>query len=160
MEIPEYMDWLGWAPLGAASLHILEEFVFPGGFTAWYRRYRVNPSRVTPRFLVIINAALLIMCADVALIWRTPFGKAYWLAISALLSSNGCWHAWASYKRRAYSPGVITGLTVYLPLAAYGYLEILRSGAASIPTAVIAGMIGSSYQIWSAAYHNRSAKKP
>jgi hypothetical protein len=154
------MDWLRWAPLAAASLHIIEEFVFPGGFAAWYRRYRLDASRITTRFLVIINAALLVMCGDVALLGRTPLGIPYWLGISALLCSNGCWHAWASYRRRAYSPGVITGMTIYLPLAVYGYAHFLRSGAASIRTALIAGIIGSSYQIWSAAYHKKRTKKP
>jgi hypothetical protein len=154
------MDWLRWAPLGAASLHILEEFVYPGGFAAWYRRYRPDASRITTRFLVIINAGLLVMCGDAALLGRTPLGVAYWLGISALLCSNGCWHAWASYRQRAYSPGVITGLTIYLPLACYGYFQFLHSGAASIRTALIAGIIGSSYPIWSAAYHGRRTKKP
>jgi hypothetical protein len=153
------MDWLRWAPLGAASLHIVEEFVFPGGFAAWYRQYRHEASRITTRFLVIINAALLVMCGDVALLGRTPVGIAYWLAISALLCSNGCWHAWASYRLRAYSPGLITGMTIYVPLAVYGYVEFLRSGAASVRTALIAGMIGSSYPIWSAVYHRKHKKK-
>jgi hypothetical protein len=26
------MDWLAWAPLGAATLHIFEEFVIQAGF--------------------------------------------------------------------------------------------------------------------------------
>jgi hypothetical protein len=154
------MDWLRWAPLAAASLHVVEEFVFPGGFAAWYRHYRHEASRITTRFLVIINAALLVMCGDVALLGRTPAGIAYWLAVSALMCSNGCWHAWASYRLRAYSPGVITGMTIYVPLAVYGYVEFLRSGAASIQMALIAGMIGSSYPIWSAVYHRKRTKKP
>jgi hypothetical protein len=153
------MDWLRWAPLGAASLHIIEEFVYPGGFAAWYRRYRLEASRITTRFLVIINAALLVMCGDLALLGRTPVGIAYWLGVCALLCSNGCWHAWASYRQRAYSPGVITGLTIYVPLAVYGYFQFLHSGVASIRTALIAGIIGSSYPIWSAVYHRGRTKK-
>jgi len=132
-----------------------EEFVFPGGFAAWYRQYRGNASRITRRFLFIINAALLIVCCDIGLLGRTTWGSAYWLLISALLCSNGCWHAWASYKQRAYSPGTITGLAVYVPLAVYGYIEFLHSGAASLRTALIAGLIGSSYQFWSAAFHKK-----
>ena len=61
-------DWLPWAPLGAVILHIFEEFVYPGGFVAWYRRYRADASRITTRFLVIINAALLIACWDIAIL--------------------------------------------------------------------------------------------
>ena len=53
------MTWIFWAPLCAASLHIFEEFVLPGGFAAWYRRYRPEIQKsITPRFLVIINALL------------------------------------------------------------------------------------------------------
>jgi hypothetical protein len=63
------MTWILWAPLGAANLHIFEEFVFPGGFTAWYRQYRADASRITTRFLVLINVALLIVCCNVAQ-WR------------------------------------------------------------------------------------------
>ena len=152
------MDWLPWAPLVAAGLHISEEFVVPGGFPAWYRRYRPDPSRITPRMLVIVNVALLVACSNVALLGRHPLGIAYWLMMSALLCSNGCWHAWATYKTRSYSPGVITGVLVYLPLAIYGYIEFLRSGAASIWTAAVACIIGGSYHFWSAAYHGRLKK--
>jgi hypothetical protein len=152
------MDWLPWAPLGAASLHICEEFVYPGGFAAWYRRYRVDASRITKRFLVIINAALLVMCCNVALLGRTEVGVAYWLLIAAVMCSNGCWHAWASYKSRGYSPGVVTGVMICMPLAVYGYGQFVRSGAASIGTALIAGMVGGSYPLWSALFHRGSRK--
>jgi hypothetical protein len=147
------MDWLPWAPLFAASLHITEEFVVPGGFPAWYRRYRPNPSRITTRMLVIVNAALLIACADVALLGRLTLGIAYWMLMSAVLCSNGIWHAWASYKTHSYSPGVITGVLIYAPSAVYGYIQFLRSGAIPIWIAAIAFVIGGSYHFWSALYH-------
>ena len=153
------MDWLPWAPLVAASLHISEEFIVPGGFPAWYRRYRADSSTITRRLLIIVNAALLLVCCNIALLGRTPLGIAYWLMISALLCSNGCWHAWASYKSHTYSPGVITGMAVYVPLAAYGYSQFIRSGDASITTAAVACVIGGSYHLWSAAYHGRLLKK-
>src|ERR1017187_7013319 len=79
------MDWLPWAPLVAASLHMSEEFLIPGGFLGWYRGYRTDSSRITRRFLVIVNAALLVVCCNIALLGRTPLGIAYWLTISALL---------------------------------------------------------------------------
>ena len=138
---------------------ISEEFIVPGGFPAWYRRYRADPSKITRRLLIIVNAALLVACCNIALLGRTPLGIAYWLMISALLCSNGCWHAWASYKSHTYSPGVITGMAVYVPLAAYGYSQFVRSGAASIATAAGACVIGGSYHLWSAAYHGRLLKK-
>ena len=111
------MDWLPWATLAAASLHISEEFVIPGGFRAWYTRYRPNSSRITTRMLVIVNVALLIACTNVALLGRLPLGIAYWMMMSAVLCSNGIWHAWANYKSHAYSLGVVTGVLIYAPPA-------------------------------------------
>ena len=152
------MDWLLWAPLAAASLHMSEEFLVPGGFLAWYRGYRADPSRINRRFLAIVNVVLLAVCCDIGLLGRTPLGIAYWLAISALLCSNGIWHLWASYKSRTYSPGVVTGVALYVPLAVFGYSYFVRSGAASPGVAALACAIGGSYQFWSAAYH-RALKK-
>jgi Protein of unknown function with HXXEE motif len=146
-------DWLPWAPLAAALLHIFEEFVYPGGFVGWYRRYRVDVSRITARFLIIINAALLIACWDVAILLRRGAGVPYWLTIAALTCSNGCWHAWASVKSREYSPGTMTGVAIYVPLGIYGYYHFLRSGAASMTTALIAAAVGCSYPFWSALFH-------
>jgi hypothetical protein len=59
----------------------------------------------------------------------------------------------ASYKSHLYSPGVVTGVLVYAPLAVYGYSQFLRSGAISIWAAAIAYLIGGSYHFWSAMYH-------
>jgi len=42
---------------------------------------------------------------------------------------------------------LITGLTVYLPLAVYGYVKVLGSGAVSIWTALLAFAVGASYQV-------------
>jgi len=153
------MDWLPWAPLIAASLHMSEEFLVPGGFLAWYRGYRADPSRITARFLWIVNGVLLLVCCDIGTLGRTTAGIAYWLAIAALLCSNGCWHVWASYQSHSYSPGVVTGVAVYVPLAVYGYGRFVGSGEASLGTAAVACMVGGSYPFWSAAYHGLLRKK-
>jgi uncharacterized protein with HXXEE motif len=148
------MNWVFWAPLCAASLHIFEEFVFPGGFAAWYRRYRPDIQKsITPRFLVIINALLLMLCYDVGALRSRSTGIGLWLMVTALLSSNAVWHVVGAVRTRSYSPGMITGLLLYAPLTFYGYAQFLRSGKASIATAIIAFAIGGSYHLWSSAFH-------
>ena len=147
------IDWLSWAPLAAASVHIFEEFAWPGGFPRWYRKYRANARSVNRRFLFFINAGLLITLFEAALAGRTPFGVALLLTFSAILFSNGCWHVWASYKSRSYSPGVISGTVLYLPLALFEYAGWIQLGRASGWTAILALVIGSSYPMWSALYH-------
>jgi hypothetical protein len=148
------MNWLFWGPLGAASLHIVEEFLYPGSFTAWYRRYKPDrAASITPRFLVIINALLLVVCYDVGVLGPRPNGVALWLTVMALLAANACWHVVGTIETRTYSPGVVTGLLIYVPMALYGYVRFLRSGQASVATAIIACLIGASYQVWADALH-------
>ena len=79
MKLPVHVDWLLWAPLVFACLHIFEEFAWPGGFMSWYRRYRAGAASVKPRFLVIINALLLIGCFEGAVAGHNLAGAAYLL---------------------------------------------------------------------------------
>jgi hypothetical protein len=106
-----------------------------------------------------LNAALLIACWDIAILGRRGAGVPYWLTIAALTCSNGCWHAWASFKSREYSPGVVTGIAIYIPVAIYGYNQFLKSGAASTTTALIAAIIGGSYPFWSALFHRKPQRQ-
>lgn len=147
------LHWLPWAPLVAAGLHMTEEFVFPGGFPAWFRRYHPDSLHITPRFLFWINAALALLCLELGLYGSRAEVIPYWLGTVALLASNGIWHVWAAIRSRAYSPGMITGLALYVPLAIYGYFFFLRAREASIAAAVIAAIIGGSYQFWDALFH-------
>lgn len=153
------MNWLLWAPLAAASLHIFEEFVFPGHFSEWYVRYKPGIRKsATGRFLVVINALLLILCYNVGALGPSRTGVAGWLGVMAMLAANGVWHLRGMVKTRCYSPGVLTGLLVYLPLAVYGYVFFLLSKQASILTALIALVIGASYQLWSNLFHRLRAR--
>jgi len=154
------VDSLLWSPLAAASLHVFEEFAWPGGFPRWYRTYRGNAKSVNRCFLVIINAGLLITLFEGAIAGRTPVGVALLLTFSAILFSNGCWHLWASYKSHSYSPGVISGVLVYLPLGLFEYSGWIRLGRASIGTAAVALLAGMSYPLWSAAYHRLPKNEP
>jgi uncharacterized protein with HXXEE motif len=147
------VDVLSWAPLGGACIHVFEEFVWPGGFPRWYRAYRANARSVSRRFLVIINVLLFVALFDGAMAGNSRLGVALLLTFSAILFANGCWHLWASYKSHSYSPGVISGTLVYLPLGIFEYVGWVRLGRASLGTAAVALLIGISYPLWSAAYH-------
>lgn len=152
--------WMLWAPLGAAALHIVEEFFLPGGFPAWYRRYMAGiQESITRRFLILINIGLLVLCYDVVAFRSSLLSVAYWLTITALLASNAFWHAWGAIRTRSYSPGLFTGLVLYIPLASYGYVRLLRSGNASVWTAIATILIGGSYHLWSAAFHKWRLKR-
>src|SRR4051794_27333074 len=116
---------LAWSLTIAAVVHIFEEFVYPGGFTRWWCAYRpdIAPS-VTNRFLVLINVFLVGFNAIVAIAVQAPRGNgvAIWLLMAALLAGNGVFHVIGSIATGRYSPGMISGVLIYVPLAVYGYI--------------------------------------
>lgn len=148
------MNTLFLAPLCAAALHIFEEFVCPGGFAEWDRRYRpAFSASITPRFHLIVNGLLLLICYDVWAFRATQAGVALWLLVMALLFGNAIWHVVGAVKMRSYSPGIVTGLLMYVPLSVYGYVRLLQSGRVDVGTAILAFVVGASYPIWAAAIH-------
>ena len=109
--------------------------------------------------LVFLNALLVLACVAAGLLGGTPRGVALWLTLAALLMSNGVFHLLATLRGRRYSPGVITGVGVYLPLGAYGYVHFLRSGQASPGTAVVALLLGASYPVWALRFHRERVRR-
>jgi Protein of unknown function with HXXEE motif len=152
---------LTWSLTIAAVIHIFEEFVFPGGFKAWWCAYRPDiAASVTNRFLVVINVVLVLFSANVALAAqvRRGNGVAAWLALAALLAENAVFHIVGAIQTRRYSPGMISGILLYIPLALYGYAYFLRVGRVTPLTAAIAGAIGGSYYFVSMLNHRRRAR--
>jgi hypothetical protein len=158
------LTWIWWAPLGAATLHIVEEFVYPGGFAEWDRGYRPEFSAsITPRLHLVINALLLVLCAQVwelAPLDRTQarsVAGAAWLAVAALLFSNAVFHVVGSIRTRSRSPGVVTGVLIYVPLALYGYWWFLASKRVPPMAALTAAALGGSYHYWARLIHRARA---
>lgn len=96
-------------------LHIVEEY--RGGFYVWLSRVAgVDLSRED--FLAINAAALVVMTGGIALAWA---GVAPWLvaAFATIVTVNGLLHLGGSLLTQSYSPGVITGTLLWLPLGIY-----------------------------------------
>lgn len=156
----EVSRWLSWALIAAPLLHICDEFVFPGGFVRWYRAYRgAEVTSITPRFLVIINAVMVVTCIDAAYSIGEASGVALWLGMAALMATNGVWHDYAALRSRTYSPGMVTGTLVYIPLAIVGTTHFLRSQAISPGAACAVMATGATFPYWSDWYHRRSRAK-
>lgn len=156
MTSTEIQRWLPWALLIAALAHITDEFVLPGGFVRWYRSYRgAKTASVTPRFLFLMNAAMLAGCACAA----QPGSLWLWMGMAGILASNGLWHLYATLRSRTYSPGVITGTLLYIPLAAFGLVYFLRAHAISPIVALVALLVGATYPHWSDWYHKRGGAR-
>jgi hypothetical protein len=131
---------------------------------------------MTPRFHVIVNALLLAICATVAISGMPggvlDFGGARfrsaiprslavpaWLALAALLFSNAIFHVVGTLQTKRVSPGVRTGLLLYVPLALAGYWYFLRSRQVSAGAAFLAAIVGGSYHLWAAYAHRWRARE-
>jgi hypothetical protein len=154
------MTWIYWLPLAAVLLHIVEEFVWPGGFAAWDRAYRpAFRTSITTRFHWWINGLLLLLAVSVGIDAHTYFGAALWLALAALLAWNAVFHLVGTWRTRRYSPGLVTSVGLYLPLAIWGYPHFVRSGTVTLGTAVASAIGGSSYQLWGTAIHRIRSRR-
>ena len=164
------MTWIWWAPLIASALHIIEEFVYPGGFADWDRAYRPEFNQsITPRLHLWVNALLLLAGLQIGLLRDydvrahagavTPTHALAWLTLVALLFSNALWHLKGTLQMKRYSPGLITGLGLYVPLAIFGYIYFVGTHKASGPIALLALTIGGSYHFWAAIMHKRRARR-
>ena len=150
---------LRWMLLVAVAAHVVEEFVWPGGFGPWYRRqYPDRAASLTPGFLVRINALLVVLAAVAGVQGIGPRGVALWLTLASICAANGIFHLLATIRSRTYSPGLVTGMLLYVPLAIYGFSSLLRSGQATAGTAVVAGLVGPAYHVYSAAKHRRRSR--
>jgi hypothetical protein len=147
-----------WLPLIAVAAHLVEEFVWPGGFADWYRAYRPErASSVTARFLFVINVLLVLIALVPPVLGPSPRGLAMWLVVAAIGAANAVFHLYATLRMRVYSPGVVTGALGYLPLAALGWTVLVQSGIVSPGTTVQAVVVGAGFHVWSAWNHRRRA---
>jgi hypothetical protein len=169
------LAWLWWAPLAAACLHILEEFVWPGGFAEWDRAYRPEiAGSITPRLHLVVNGLLLAACVAVGLagqpdgilevggtrmrsVFPPSLAVPAWIALAALLASNALFHVAGSVTTKRLSPGVRTGVLLYIPMFLYGLGRFLRAGRVSWGAVAIAVLMGGSYHLWAAWMHRARA---
>jgi hypothetical protein len=145
-----------WLPLLAIAAHLVEEFVWPGGFAAWYRAY--PPGRVvvvSPRLLVWVNVVFVALALLPLLLGPTPQGYAYWVVVVSIAGANGLFHLWATMRARRYSPGVVTGALLYLPLAIGGTTYLWHQRLVAATTVLQALAIAVAYTVWSSWNHRR-----
>ena len=139
------MDWIFLAFVGAAVLHVLEEYFYPGGFPDFMKKSSpIFAPFVTTSFAILINGLFLVLC-----ILGAFFGKralVFGLSIGNLLVFNGLTHLAGSLRAGRYAPGLISGLLLYLPLGVMAYVLFLRSGQLSVNNALLSALLGLAYQ--------------
>jgi hypothetical protein len=105
-----------WPLLLPASylVHLAEEWF--GGFVAWASA--VSGVRLTDASFLAINAVAwpVTLLGAAITVWR-PARVAPTLVVAAALGLNGVVHVLGSILTRSYSPGAVTGVLLYLPVA-------------------------------------------
>ena len=139
------MNWIFGTFVVAAVIHVLEEYAYPGGFLDWMKG--MNP-RFTPwittRFAVIINGLFLLLCVVGAIVAARNLVLS--LSVASLLFINGLMHLGGTVRARRYTPGVVSGILLYMPLALYAFYLFARSGRLTLAGSAIAGLLGVLYQ--------------
>jgi hypothetical protein len=108
-------NW-AWLFPAAYLIHIAEEYW--GGFPAWIARFWGVESSLS-NFLSWNAGAWVMMTLGVALALKT---KSYrWLPVSfaTVQLINGVVHALASVVTLSYSPGLVSGLLLFVPLGLF-----------------------------------------
>jgi hypothetical protein len=140
------MNWIFSAFVGAALLHVFEEYVYPGGFPDFMKQS--SPALapfITTNFAVIVNGLFLVLC-----LWGAKLGRdalVFSLSIASLLITNGLMHLIGSQRARRYAPGLVSGLLLYIPLGITAYAYFLGSGQISVPQALLSALLGLAYQL-------------
>jgi len=139
---------VAWSLFAGISAHEMEEFVWPGGFRAWYIRHSPSVERsMSKRFLIGINAVVLLAAAMAAWRFASPSMRFLWLTVGSAAAFNGLWHLQATLRTRRYSPGVVTGALVQVPLVFYGFTHFMRCDWISPRHAISAAAYGAAYWI-------------
>ncbi len=115
-----------WGLLAASCAHVLEEYVWPGGFLRVAREVapRAFEHASTP-VVVGVNAAMIAGCLEGALLARR--NPLLGLSMASLLHANALLHLGVSLRARKYVPGLATGLFLYLPLSVKAFSSYRRS---------------------------------
>jgi hypothetical protein len=96
--------------------HILEEYY--GGFPHWVAR--VFGAELSPsQFLNFNTFFWVVMAVGTLAAMLIPFLRWFALMFAAMVTINGSAHLIGSVATMSYSPGVITGTILWLPLGVY-----------------------------------------
>lgn len=135
MEDWEKESRVFWYLTAASCAHVVEEYFWPGGFLESAREVAPEAfENASLPIIVGINASMVAGCALGAMLrLRDP---SYGLSMASLLFINTLLHLGASLKNRKYVPGLVTGMALYVPLAARAFSAYRRSGKYRLSTAL------------------------
>src|SRR5579859_7931657 len=116
--------------------HIAEEYW--GGFAQWFST--ATGVHATNEAVLLLNGiGLAVMTISVVLVSRSRKWRWVLTAIAGIVVVNALLHAAGSVLARSYSPGLVSGLLLWMPLGCYTLWREWRSAARST---FVKGVIG------------------
>ena len=118
------------------AVHLGEEYLAAGGFASWAERTLAVPFS-NAEFIAWNMLALGLMCVSAWLVNRDPKFRFLEIALAIAVLGNVAAHVIASLLTGTYSPGLVTGTFVWLPLSV---VRLRRARGLSTRRARRAGM--------------------
>ncbi|MGK0607260.1 HXXEE domain-containing protein [Enterococcus gilvus] len=145
----------------AYILHCIEEFVLPGNFIDWYHIYRPSLSKQTPKYYLKVNVigfSIILVISTCVQYFHISYNS--FLISATFLANNAIFtHILGSIKTRKYSPGVVTGVFLYLPICIAGYILGMQHSSIG-PIDIMSDILeGSLYEIWN-IYKSKKKTNP
>jgi hypothetical protein len=143
----------------AALLHVVEEYYVPGGFFDFVRRLGTGiAEQLTLPVAIVVNGLFLLLALLAAILWRDyPVPS---LSIAGLLLVNALIHVAGSLRAKAYAPGLVTAVILYVPLSLAAFVIAAKESFVSTQGLVVAMALGFLYHILLLGYlwfaHDRS----
>ncbi len=135
-----------WFVAAAGVLHVIEEYVWPGGFLDAMRRVAPGYAFAVNRTMaIVINGLMFIVLLTAPFAAHTA--PLFALSAAGLVAVNGWSHVAGTIRGRRYVPGAVTGLFVYQPVAAFAYLQFARAGRLTAPVLAGSLLLGAAYHL-------------
>ncbi|SCC03050.1 HXXEE domain-containing protein [Weissella bombi] len=137
------------APL-SYLLHCIEEFLFPGGFITWYHSWRPSLEKQQPSYYWKVNiiAFTIVTITSFFALFTKENISALVISTSFLACNTILTHVIGAIKTRMYSPGMITGIILYLPICIMCYITAYSAHLISIKNLSIYVIIAPLYELW------------
>lgn len=126
------LQTIAWLNLAFLMLHQFEEYVYPGGFMDFFNNYlygkkRIMRFRIKPVSAFHVNVTLgwgiYLLCAVTG--GQSPF---FVMIITTISFINGLAHTGAAVIFRKYTPGLITGLFIFIPFSVFVFFSMMNNG--------------------------------
>ncbi len=130
---------------------MVEEYVYPGGFTEFMKRF--NPKFapfISLPVVIAINGLQVLACISAIVVGRSSL--AFSMSVASLLFINGLIHVGGCIRSKGYVPGVITGMFLYIPLSSFAYFYYLDSGEMALQSLFVSVVLGLFYQTFPPGY--------